>query len=291
MAKKNKYKAGDYMNSGMSKAQYTAKKGGSSKSSSKSSSKKSSSFNYKALGISSDVWNSLGSSGQSAMAVMGSKVLKIIDKNQPAPEVLDDKQMNELWKQAEADPVIQKYYADEMNVAKDYLNKNIDLASTEFKQLTEDQQRAYIDAKKELANAQAAAGTAYSGFRIQNKGKLDTQQSDIVKSSQATLQDTLNKLGQSFEQRFGTDALGNTPLGQAITAGDIGTYGGENYTGAAYGSETNTPTGNVTGTQASDKLKDELQKQQDLEAEAVQAIQLKNIQKEKKIQDALKKLK
>ena len=286
----NKWKAGNYMNSGMSKEQYLKAHGGSS--SSKSSDKKSasSSFNYKALGISSDTWAALGSSGQSAMAIMGSQVLKIMDKNQPLPEVLDDKEMNKLWKQAEADPVIAKQFGDEMNIAKDYLNKNIDLASAEFKQLTEDQQRAYIDSKKALDEAQAEAGTAYSGFRTQAKGKMDIQQSDIIQSTSRALQQTVNNLGQSFEQRFGTSALGGTPLATKIGAGDIGTYGNEKYTGPGYTELGYSPTGDITGTQASDILASKVQKQQDLAADELQKIALENIKREKKQAEALSKL-
>lgn len=269
---------------GLSKREYAAKYGTTEK---KSGSK---SFNYKSLGISDDVWNSLGSDGQSAMSIIGKGVMKIIDKNQPLPEVLDDKEMNKLWKEAEKDPVIQKEFGDEMNVAKDYLNKNIDLISAEFKSLTEDQQREYIDAKKQTQEAQAAIGTAYSGFRKQAEEKLGTQQSGIVESSRRQLQQQLNQIGQQFEQRFGSKALGKTVLGKTIGAGDIGTYGGQTYTGAGYTPVGYTATGGITGTQASDILAAKLQKQQDLAGEKLQEIQLENIKRENKQMKALSKL-
>jgi len=267
-------------------AKNAAKKGGNSDNKASASS----SFNYKALGISSDAWNALGSSGQSAMSVIGSGVMKIVDKNQPLPTVLDSKEMNKLWKEAESDPTIQKTYGEELNVAKDYLNKNIDLVSAEFQSLTESQQRDYIDAKKNLNEAQAAAGTAYSGFRTQASNKIDTQQSGIVESSRRQLQSQLNSAGQQFEQRFGSAALAGTKLDTQIGAGDVGTYGNTSYTGASYAPVGYTATGGIGGTQAQDILKDKLQKQQDLADEEKQAIELENIQREKKTADALSKI-
>ena len=280
-----KSKADNYMGSGMSKGAYLKSKGGTEKKSA------SSGFNYSSLGISQSTWDSLGSKGQSAVSVIGSGIVKIMDKNQPLPEVLDKKEMNKLWKEAEADTVIQKTFGEEMNVAKDYLNKNIDLVSAEFKSLTEDQQRQYIDAKKQLNEAQAAAGTAYSGFRGQAKQSLETKQTDIVGSSQREIQKQLDQLGQTFEQRFGSSALAGTKLSTAIGAGDIGTYGGEKYAGAGYGTELYNPTGGIGGTQATDILAAKTTKQSDLAAEELQSIQLQNIQKEKKQAEAIDKLK
>jgi hypothetical protein len=313
MATKKKSKADDYKGSGMSKGAYEkaekakkeaadkAKKAAEAKAAAKKSTAKktetksekksaSSSFNYKAVGISTDAWNKLGSSGQAAMAVIGAGVMKTIDKNKPLPTVLDDKEMNELWKEAESDPIIQKYYAEEMAVAKDYLNKNIDLVSAEFKSLTETQQRDYIDAKKALDEASGATGIAYSGFRKQASDKADTQQSGIVESTRRTLQSQLNQVGQQFEQRFGSAALVGTKLGTPVVAGSIGNYNNTTYTGASYNPVDYDPTGGITGTQASDILSSKLTKQQDLAAEKLQEISLENIQREKNTMKALNKL-
>ena len=213
-----------------------------------------------------------------------------MEKNQPLPELLDDKEMNKLWKEAEKDPVIQKYYAEEMNVAKDYLNKNIDLASAEFKSLTEQQQRAYIDAKNQLDEAQASAGTAYSGFRQQANKKMETDQSGIVESSRSALQKQLNQYGQEFESRFGSTALAGTEIANPLTAGTVGNYGNLGYQGASYNPVNYTAIGGIAGTQASDILKDKLQKQQDLAAEQEQANALENIKREKKLKEAYDKL-
>lgn len=251
----------------------------------------SSSFNYASIGLSQDIWNKLGSAGQAAMAAIGNgPIRKAIEKNQPLPEILDQKEMAKLWKEAESDPVIQKTYGEELTTAKDFLNKHIDLVSAEFQSLTADQQRAYIDAKKNLDEAHAAAGTAYSGFRGQAKEKLDTNQSGIVESSRRQLQTTLNAAGQAFEHRFGSAALAGTKLGGPITAGDAGTYGNTTYGGATYGSVGYDPTGGIGGTQEQDILAAKLQKQQDLAAEEKQSIQLDNISREKKTAEALAKL-
>lgn len=259
------------------------------KESSKKSSSKDSSFNYKALGISQDTWNSLGSEGQSAMKVIGGGVMKIIDKNQPLPEVLDKNEMDKLWQEAESDPVIQKTYAEELKVAKDYIGKNIDLISSDFQNLTKQQQQQYLDAKKTINETQAAAGTAYSGFRTQVEKKAEKQQEAVVQSSKSALQQQLNTLESAYEQRFGSKALSELGIkGIGASTGDL--IGGK-YTGPVYGEVGFKPVGGIGGTQAQDILASKLQKQQDLAGESLQEIQLKNIEREKKQAEALSKLK
>ena len=51
------------------------------------------------------------------------------------------------------------------------------------------------------------------------------------------------------------------------------------------------PTGNLTGTQAADVLQAKLTKQADLADEANQATELENIQREKKVEEQMAKLK
>lgn len=249
-------------------------------------SSKGGSFNYQALGISPDYWNKLGSEGQSAIKVLNAGIMKVIDKNQPLPEVLDKKEMDKLWKEAESDPVIQKQFGDELKVASDYMSKNIDLLSSEFQNLTGQQQRDYIEAKKNLIESQAAAGTAQSGFRGQAQAKQEADQSSVIQSTRNQLKSQLQSAESQFEQKFGTKALQDLKINPVTGKTETG------YTGPGYGEAiTYSPTGNLTGTQSADTLQAKLTKQQDLAAEQIQANQLENIQKEKKQAQAISKLK
>lgn len=258
------------------------------KKSSKETKSGSKAFNYKQLGITQEAWNALGSEGQAAIAVHGSQLIKAIDKNQPLPEVLDDKEMAKLWKEAEKDPTIQKTFGEELTTAKDYMAKNVDLISSNFKTLTHQQQQEYIDAKKTLETTAAQTGTAYSGFRQQAANKLESSQADTIQSSQNELKQNLQSIESAFEQRFGSKNL--SELNLAGIGGYSGDLVGGTYTGPAYGNTAYAATGGLTGTQETDETAAKLQKQQDLAATAVQNIQLKNIQREKNLAKAYSKL-
>ena len=259
------------------------------KESSKKSTKDTKSYDYKKLGISDDVWNSLSNEERSSVKVINAGIAKVIDKNQPIPSMLDPKEVEKLWKEAESDPVIQKTYAEELTVAKDYLSKNLDLLSSDFHNLTEKQQQQYIDAKKTINETQAAAGTAYSGFRTQAQQKTDKEQESIVSSSRNALQGQLNTLESSYEQRFGSKALSELNL-KGFGASIDPLIGGK-YEGPAYGEVGYKSTGGIGGTQSQDILADKLTKQQDLIAERQQEIELENIKREEETKKALSKVK
>ena len=250
-----------------------------------------SSFNYGSIGISTDVWNSLGSDGQAALSVAGKGILNIIKKNQPLPTILDSKEMNKLWKEALNDPVINKFYAEDLRVGSDFLTKNMDLMSSDYQMLTDKEKQDYVDAKKNLEETYAAAGTAYSGFRKQAQTEQDKNTQDVITSSRNQYQANLNSLEQTFEQKYGSKALADLNV-KPLTAGTTTPVGMQsNWTLPTTDSVSYTPIGDLEGTNATEKLKDEIQKQQDLASEEVQDIGLENIKREKKQKEALDKLK
>lgn len=262
-----------------------AKKG---KTSSKDTATGSKAFNYTQLGITPQAWAALGSDGQAAIAIHGSQLIKATDKNQPLPEQLDAKTMAQLWTQAQNDPTIQKTYADELSTASDFMQKNLATLSGNYKTLTQQQQQSYINAQKTLESNAASTGTAYSGFRKQASNQAASAQSDTVQSAQSDLQNQLNSLESAYETKFGSAALGNMniPGMEAYTGGLVGGQ----YTGSDYGTTAYTPVGGIAGTQSTAETADELQKQQDLANTQINANQLENVQREKNLADAYKKL-
>ena len=237
------------------------------------------------------MWNSLGSDGQAALSVAGKGILNIIKKNQPLPTILDSKEMNKLWKEALNDPVINKFYAEDLRVGSDFLTKNMDLMSSDYQMLTDKEKQDYVDAKKNLEETYASAGTAYSGFRKQAQTEQDKNTQDVITSSRNQYQANLNSLEQTFEQKYGSKALADLNV-KPLTAGTTTPVGMQsNWTLPTTDSVSYTPIGDLEGTNATEKLKDEIQKQQDLASEEVQDIGLENIKREKKQKEALDKLK
>ena len=272
----NKYKAGDYKGSGMSKSQYEASQKGSSTSSKSSGGGTDISAMLKSAGISQADYDALSPNQQSAFTLAHAAVQKRVSKNQPVPDVLSKKEMNKLWDEAKNDPTITNYYADQLKQATDIINTNTATDTQQFQQMTQQQQQKYIQDKLALDDAASKAGQAYSGFRGQAKNELDTANQDTIQSTTAQLQSELDQLGQQFEQKYGTGALAGTALGTAVTPGNIGSYNNTPYAGPTGAAVQYSPMGNVTGTQASAELASQLNEQQELAADKEQGISIKN---------------
>lgn len=114
--------------------------------------------------------------------------------------------VNDALKAAANDPAITTKYADALaldNTAfTDGLN-NIRLAvSNESMQ----NKMQFEKDRKALAEANAAAGTAYSGFRQQAEKNLADTEAGIVTSSRARAKQQLDQLTQSFAAKYGSAA-------------------------------------------------------------------------------------
>lgn len=150
----------------------------------------------------------------------------------------------QIYDATKNDPTIQAKYGDELKFGeRDFLTS---LENYQFQTgLTGTKQAQQIfDERRALAEQEAEAGRAYSGFREQAKSKLDTAQSGIIQSTQRQIKSDLEKAGSAFEQKYGTASLqAQTPL--AATYVNPLTGQTENY---GY-----SPIGNVAGTQPAAK--------------------------------------
>ncbi len=107
------------------------------------------------------------------------------------------------------------------------------------------QQMQFENDRKQLAEQQAAAGRAYSGFRGEAQKQLADSESGIVTSSRAQYQSGLDQAKQAFESKYGTAATPNINLSFTNPYTSSGTSvsgqteapnaGAENLSGTAVG--------------------------------------------------------
>ena len=224
-----------------------------------------------------DNFNNISPKQQAALTILLGKYQKNASNNMPLPDTLSKKEMNKLWKEAENDPTINNYYADQLNQAKSVMNMSYATDTQGFQLATTEQQQKYVSDMQNLNATAAKSGQLYSGIRGQAKQAINNENSDTLQSTSAQYEDELNQLGQKFEQDWGTGALQNTALAKPYVAGNIDSYMGNPYTGASTTPVGYTPIGNVVGNQVSNELSDKIQDQQDLAQQQIQGKQLKNV--------------
>jgi hypothetical protein len=224
-----------------------------------------------------DAYNQADPGTKAAINILGTMTIKQAQANEQVPVTLTSKEIKDLWKKAEQDPTIQQYYAEDLRVGTDALQKNWDLLSQDFSMLTDQEKQQYVDAKHQLDEAQAAAGTAYSGFREQAKGQLEKQTSDVIQSTRMQYQQQVNQLQQAFEQKYGSSAL--TGLGlNPLAAGQTTPIGMQsNWTLPSVSNVGYSPIGGLQGTAATSKLTDIQNQFNELEQETLLNKPLKGV--------------
>ena len=159
------------------------------------------------FGISEEQYKNLTPGEQTAVLAIGDVLTKQIEAGKQIPVNLTPEDLSKLWSEAESDPVISQYYGDAIKVAGADFQQSLSQISGAFTQQEADYQRQFKEQQKNLAETEAEAGRAYSGFRGQAKEKLAKDQSSIIQSSRRQLQSDVYNLGSQFEKQFGTAAL------------------------------------------------------------------------------------
>jgi len=198
-------------------------------------------FNPTTYGITPELWNNLSPGQQALIESMSSTARDQWMAGQLDVSINQDL-LNKALARAQSDPDIVAKYGDALIADQAGVQRSLNYIGAEYtqqKDLTAIQQE---QDRMKLAETEAEAGRAYSGFREQAKQRLASEQSGVIESSRRTLQQQLEQTGQSLEKFYGTSGLSQF--------GPI-TAGGETYT----------PMGGITGSLAAQKRADILSKQ------------------------------
>jgi len=178
----------------------------------------SSSFDSSAYGISAPDWSSFSPQTQAVVSTLANYSNVLAQRNQIMPMDLSKKTLKKLWDKAQNDPTIKKYYAQDLQIGTKTLQDNMHIQKQLYQTANEQSTQQYVDSKKQLDQAKAAAGQVYSGYRSQAHKELDKQQTDVLASSRAQMQNTVNSLESQFEQTYGSKALAALGLGDTTVS-------------------------------------------------------------------------
>lgn len=151
-------------------------------------------------GVTQDQWNSMNDSQKAVIQAA-------YTAKQQAYQT-DGQQLTfaDALTQAAKDPTLVAQFSDAAKLDAQTFQQNLQQIQQASSTTAEQQQQQFENDRKALAEQQAAAGTAYSGFRGQAQKQLADQESGIVESSRRALQKQVNDLTGSFEQKYGTAA-------------------------------------------------------------------------------------
>lgn len=179
----------------------------------------------------SEIWGQLTPSQQafvqSAHGVVQSQY------NAGGAATVDNDTWNKALQIAATDPTIQSTYGDAAKEGTQQLGFQLSQITGNYDAAQAAQQATLFQQKKDLDTQIAQAGQAYSGFGEQAKEQLSANQNNIIQSTRSQYATQLQNLGQGYESKFGSTALGTQP---PITAGT-----GANQIGY-------TPVGGIIGT-------------------------------------------
>ncbi len=156
--------------------------------------------NWAAYGVTPEVWAGLNSVQQAQVSIVMTSSLSNYASSSSSLSVPD------ALAAAANDPTIISQYSDALKIDKSQLQSSLVDAQTALSTSAQSQKIQFDKDKKALAEASAAAGTAYSGFREQAKKNLDTTEQGIVTSTRSQTKQTLDQARQAFEAKYGTAA-------------------------------------------------------------------------------------
>lgn len=185
-------------------------------------------FDHTQAGISDTDWNAMSPAQRSVIEGAWK-----VGNNQYDSGVtnvsINTKLLNDAMAAAANDPGIKAKYGDALAMDKDTIMKSLASTNQQYAQDMGLLETSQEKDRKAQAEAEAAAGRVFSGFREQAKSQLATEQGGIIASSKRDAQKNINALGQSLESKYGTAGLGQ-------------------FGNLAIGDNLYNPTGNITGT-------------------------------------------
>lgn len=191
----------------------------------------------RALGLSDDTISQLSPAQKAMFAATGAAIQAQYSAGRTVPNTLSADDLDRIFTEAQNDPGISDYYKEQLRIGGTDLTKAIAFLQGDYSQFQRENAQKFALDNKNLSEAEAAAGTAYSGFRGQAKKQLSDANSGIIESTKRTLGRNLESMGSAFEKTYGSDALAARG---GVNVGDV-TYD---------------PIGNVSGSQENAELTD-----------------------------------
>lgn len=204
----------------------------------------------KALGLSDSTIAAMSPDQRALFESIGAAVQLQYDQGKTVPPTLTKEDLDRIFAEAQNSPDISDYYKERLRVGSEDVNRALGFLTEDFDQLKQEREAKFESDSKALAESEAAAGRAYSGFRGQAKEDLAADQNGIIESTNRTMRKNLDTLGSQFEKTYGSEAL-------AARGGVSG--GGFSYN----------PYGNVAGSEKQNKLVDVRNREQELQATAL----------------------
>lgn len=154
------------------------------------------------------------SAGDSAnWAMVGSYLKKQYDLGQLQTQI-NAQMFNDAYQKALNDPTIAAKYADlATTTAADFQN-NLGQIALNAQLTGQNQAMQMTQEQRALADKEAAAGRAYSGFRAQAEQNLNTQEQGIVTSTRNQIQQQLRNARNPIEELYGSSYMSNLPAAQ-----------------------------------------------------------------------------
>ena len=153
---------------------------------------------WAAYGVSSDIWSQLNATQQTQVAIAMNVNLANYAANSSSLSVAD------ATAAALKDPEIVAKYADAFNIDSTQLAQGVADLNSALAIDSQTKEMQFEQDRKNLAEAHASAGTAYSGFRGKAQENLAKTESGIVTSTRLATQQKLRDAQQAFEAKWGT---------------------------------------------------------------------------------------
>lgn len=208
-------------------------------------------------GVTTDQWNQMNDSQRAIIAA--AYTAKQTAYNTTGQQMT----FADALTQAAQDPNIVAKYADAAKLDAQTFQQNIQQLQQASTTGAQNNQIQFENDRKTLADQEAAKGAAYSGFRNLAQQQLGQQESGIVQSSRATLQQNLNNATQDFATKYGTAATtpATTTFNDPFAGSNISLSGQYNPNANGATSLSGVLPGGITGSQP-------IAQQQDINAKA-----------------------
>jgi hypothetical protein len=220
--------------------------------------------------LTQDIWNGMNAV-QQAQVGLALSTAKNMYSTTGSTVTLD-----QALKAAASDPSIVSQYADAQKLDVAGFQQSLQQLQTATSTNQKNLQTQFENERRALSEQQAAAGTAYSGFRGRAQEQLAQQEQGIVTSSRAKAQQSLQDLTTQFEQKYGSAATqaATMPFLDPYAASGV-SLSGQTTPGSTMPTSTlaGQLTGGITGSQVTGKT----QAEQQLASSYVTAGQVPNV--------------